>query len=587
MKTNFDVIKSNAWIVLIFFISAAFCWKLIDYENLMATGLAADSPAHIWFNSQYCKMQYMWGNTHTTSIWYPFGIDLSIMYDQPLLNILTCPVLEKWGPMAQFNFMLFIQILLMFLCTYAFARKYIQLLSLRVLFVISFCFCSYAQNKLLGQPNLLSNIWAIPLVFLIFDQIDLKKTWLTIFKFILLAICLASAWQNSSLLFLIVVFFLAQYFYKNKFNKIAFRNLALASIVMIVFLYPLVLPMFLGRAKFNIELDPIENIKYFADVLSYFTPQFWHPIYPLYKSIVGSWEPFETGWAERAMSFDYVLFVLFIFALIYKKDEIMQKYKLWILLLVIYFLLSLGPILAVGNINILRLDYYYSLNTIIPFSLTRNPARYGIVVIFIANFFAFLFLQDWLNANKPRLVRTTTILLITISTIFFSNLWATSFQIPMLSYKKYFPWDGIEDAKQELKINPEIKAFTVPFLPLPSQFSSFFQSMTDMTMLNAYISYVALDQNFFDNIDKFHGELKVLRCDLPENEEAYLLDSIKNLDFLLDNLYKLNIRYILSFNKSANCEPLLKWKKAVKDNSRIQIFTSGIYEIYKIKSPTD
>jgi hypothetical protein len=160
---------------------------------------------------------------------------------------------------------------------------------------------------------------------------------------------------------------------------------------------PVLLPMLAeARSNKNIKYDPRETIFYSADLLSFITPYEFHPV-------LGNWskglaQKFSSNPAERTTYLGFaglaLAAVAVVAALRLRKKQRPQNppedpggIGFWVLSVISFGILALGPILAIGgrtlftvfNFNIpLPYAFFYYLPF---FSIMRTPARFGLVVV--------------------------------------------------------------------------------------------------------------------------------------------------------------------------------------------------------------
>ncbi|MFN7826122.1 MAG: hypothetical protein ACK5P6_12285 [Pseudobdellovibrionaceae bacterium] len=575
-------IYQNTWFPYLFILllCAAYSYRLLDYENVYASALAADSTSHIGNNYDYCTTGFMWGETTTDKFYFPTGVDLALNYDQPFLNLITCPVGWLAGPIAMFNFYSFLQLFLVMAFSWLYISKHAQNLFIRVSFLFFFGMCGYVQNKLLGQPNLMSTVWALPLTFYLFEDNTFTSLKKTLIAFLAIGVALTSAWQNGPNLFLIVGFFVLRELFKKEQRLLKFKNIAAGTVLMMFFVLPFVLPMFIARARNEYMTDLQGIFLYYGDLLSLWVPPFWHWMYPLFSKVVGTYEPYEPSWPERAMGLDVLLTVLFIYLLI-QGLRLKQAWKRidYLVLGLSYFILSFGPLLAFGNYEILYLKYFPWLNQFLPFSMTRTPARYLIIVIFVI--VAWSLVQ--LDRQKSKLPQQTFLfvsVLVAIWSVFQSNLPRQNFRFPVFYYREEFPYDGIQ-AMQEAPRDSLI--FSLPVTMLPHQFVNFAQMKSDLKLITGYVSYTLLTQDRLQSVIRNWGGLANLTCQPDPVSEGEIKISTGDPEPILEEMYQRKIRFITVQPATTNCEIIESLVAAFSRSPRVKTYARGIYKILEIK----
>ncbi|MCE3010085.1 MAG: hypothetical protein LW875_05690 [Proteobacteria bacterium] len=566
--------------LVIFIVVALYSYRLVFIDQYFATAVGADSISHIPNNYDYCTTKFMWGETKTDKFHFPFGVDLRLNYDQPFMNFITCPMGYIAGPIAMFNFYCFLQILFICWFSWAYISKHVRSIALKIGFVLFFGMCGYTQNKMMGQPNLMSTIWALPLIFYFFEDLNLKNLKRTLVAFAALAMALGSAWQNSPNLFLIVVFFVIKALWGKEDIFLKLRNLTFSGVMLIALLFPMVGPMFLARQGGEFAVDQTGMYIFYGDLLSLIVLPFWHWMYKFQAIFLSDWEPFEKFWPDRALGLDMFLFGTFVYFVFSNWKEHLQKWKsIYVLIGGVYFLLFLGPKLSIGNHEILDLDYFRYIQNVLPFSMTRNPARYGTVLMFLIVLFTTIMIERksvHLPLGTKRMIGCLFIFL----GLLHANLPGTNFRYPVMDYKADLPYAGIEAMAKA----PRDSLFvTVPVTFLPNQFGNFAQMQSGLKQVTGYLSYTILSQRQIEKVSHFWGGLMDLTCPYTPEQEQKIRATTNDLEPFLKQLDTSRIRFLVIQSYVGECSAVTDLMRAFVAHPRVSLYESAVFKILEIK----
>ena len=152
----------------------------------------------------------------------------------------------------------------------------------------------------------------------------------------------------------------------------------------VVILSPLLIPMILeATARPDLETGLAQNITLSADLLAFFTPSEMHPLWGAWaKTIAGT---FTTTTSERLIFAGFVPLALTIYAITRQWHQIVVKF--WTLVVLLFFLLALGPFLHIGGKMVtlgswpIPMPYLLLYNTVPFIGLTRSLSRYDLMVM--------------------------------------------------------------------------------------------------------------------------------------------------------------------------------------------------------------
>jgi hypothetical protein len=136
-------------------------------SNVLASK-PGDPYAHAAQLAWFCP-NFFTQNFHFSQLFAPIGIDMSTSYEHPLLSTLTC-LASSQGFIAQFNLLAAIQVTLVVFVSTWFARKYFHNSWIQVCFVFLYGFSTFTLARLTQHLNLITLVWAFPLIYGLFDQ---------------------------------------------------------------------------------------------------------------------------------------------------------------------------------------------------------------------------------------------------------------------------------------------------------------------------------------------------------------------------------------------------------------------------------
>jgi hypothetical protein len=151
-----------------------------------------------------------------------------------------------------------------------------------------------------------------------------------------------------------------------------------------VVLSPLLMPMIgAARTRADLETGLFQNITLSADLLAFVLPSELHPLWGDWAKTIAS--NFSSTTSERLIFAGYVPLALALFIVMRRWVEPIVKF--WAFIVLVFFILALGPYLHIGGHIItvagrpLPLPYFL-LYYIIPFlNLTRSLSRYDLMIM--------------------------------------------------------------------------------------------------------------------------------------------------------------------------------------------------------------
>lgn len=403
------IFNNNLGIILAYiFLALFFTFPLIlNITDSMATGknridndytINSDSIYFIWNFWSFKHNLVDLGVSpfsHSDFVFYPNGFDVSAGgYDNVLNSLLSLPLqlitnnlILVYNILALFNFV-FAAYSAYLLANYLIGDKKISFLS-----GIIFGFSPYMIARSLGHFNLLT-AGAIPLVALfclkMLDEPKIKNSLLLAVAFFMTTI---SSWQYGLFAGIFVFFSSAYFAYHQKekiLNKTYLKNFIIFSAASLILLLPVAFPMIKSTLeKKSTPSNFMETLIYSADPFSFLTP------IPL-SNFGGFTDPsiyitFSGNTVESTTYLGILELIVIFFSFHYRK-KLDKRSKYWLYLLIVFFILSLGPYLKVFMliVNEIPLPYYFILKYIPFFNFAKESVRLSIfIALFSSIIFAF------------------------------------------------------------------------------------------------------------------------------------------------------------------------------------------------------
>ncbi|MCL4375803.1 hypothetical protein M1394_03320 [Candidatus Marsarchaeota archaeon] len=360
----------------------------------------------------------------TSYVYYPIGANLISTPLAPIESLLTVP-LQVFGLPFAMNFMIFLGFTLSGLFMYILAfhitkNKYGSILAG---FIYSFSAIHIAQA--FGHLHWI-NIEFIPLFIFSFLMLIKEKSQkyalLSAASFLLLTFMGDIEQAIMSGIFALII--LIYYLFTEERKSILNTRLALLLLEILLIVFILGSPIFIPMASaikngvlstVNAQASTPYTELYSPDLLNFIIPGFMNglllPLSSNFFNLVSA----DT--AERTVYAGYTVIALLIIALYaeYKKGNRLKDVRLWLVALVIFFLLSLGPYIQIGG-TLTPIPSLYLLYHHIPLlNVLREPGRFDIIVQLILGIFAalgFAELEKRLISSKSFLSKSTNLFIV-------------------------------------------------------------------------------------------------------------------------------------------------------------------------------
>jgi len=323
---------------------------------------------------------------------YPAGVSLHFHTLNPFNGLWSLPIQLVGGLILAYNTVVFLSFALGGLGVYLLARYVLRGTSISPwpawVAGLIFTFSPFHFAHLLGHMQVFSLEW-LPfyVLFLLKAVEDARRRRLRALTSLLPALFLVLVglcdWYYVMYLGLFTVLYLAYALLRRQLTWAGLLSVAVAGFAGLAALSPLWLPMALeaGRAGY-MRPDPEHILRLSADLLAFVTPNEMHP---LWGQTFKAWsERFTTTTSERMVFAGFAPLGLAAYALF--RPRLRERW-FWLLSLLFFGVLSLGPVLHVGGrtdlplVGVVPLPYD-RLNRLVPFmDISRSVSRFDVMVM--------------------------------------------------------------------------------------------------------------------------------------------------------------------------------------------------------------
>lgn len=387
-----DSIVADKWVAVIYFgLMVLVTWPLITKLNTIVPGVG-DGRGDTWhflWNMWWVKESFWGGNNVflTDFLFYPNGV--SLVYHTLILgqSLLALPWLAAFPLVGVFNVFYLLFFWLAGMCTFWLARSYWQDSWAAFVAGLVFAFSPYVMAHSLGHFNLTA-IWVFPAWLFLIRKNELTghKWWLVAAGLVMCFALLNDYQYFVFLVLLAVIYWCFQLWQTQHFKDLVWKGVVLFLIVFILG-FPVI---WYGWQTMQAYLPGalLSEVSFWsADLLSYVVPSWQHPIW----GEVGSYynEQYLNTGVESVSYLGWTVVFLVVLSMVWHKSSRDAKLvRFWHIILVVFFLLSLGPLLKImGNTEFLLTDTSFSVA--LPYMLmyklpllaiARVPARFYVLV---------------------------------------------------------------------------------------------------------------------------------------------------------------------------------------------------------------
>lgn len=373
-------------------------------------GIAPDTYQYIW-NLEWVRRALLDLGTNpffTREIYYPTGVSL---YFHTLIlgsDLLTLPLQLALGNATAYMLATLAMFVLSGYGGYLLAYDLVRRRGVAFFAGLALTFSPYHMSHLLySHFNLMPLQWLALFILAAKKMFDRPG-----YKFMLLTLVLM-LWTSLTDWYyaLYELLFLAIYTLYRLWRGRSWRVLILVGsigLLYVIALSPLLLPM-IGEAGVSAASfrGPEEADRFSADLLSYFVPSAFHPVWG--SAVAELAAKFHGGAAERTLFLGYTVLALLLVALFSARKHKRELF-FWFLAGLAFMLLSLGPHLHIAGASRPGdriIDLPYELILQVPglsafFAIARSISRYGIMAMLCFTLLAAFGLKELLDRLPPR-----------------------------------------------------------------------------------------------------------------------------------------------------------------------------------------
>ena len=581
IKSKLSVLKLHLIILLSYsIISIIFTYPVAFSKDKIPGGW--DAFQFLWFFWWFKESLLNYSNPYYTDyIFFPNGVSLASSTITPLNSISSIPL--------QLTFDLITAYKIIWILTFIFSGYGAFLLvkyltgDMRAAFMagLIFMFCPYRFAHALGHMNLISTQWIPLYVLFLIKTINEKRVSNALLAGLFLFLTTISCYFYFVYLSIFSLLYLIYRQWSNKdiLNSRAISRISIIAISYIItavpFIYPVFRELFSPKSSY---MYPGGFVEYSADLLGYFVP---HDFHPIFKSLVYPITSNFTGHGvEYTVFVGYTVIVLSILCLIKIKPK---DVKFWLLSALFFAILSLGPILQINGIvsfsvdgHILYIPLPYAVLMDIPlFSMLRAPSRWAIMVMLslcvLAGYGMSYILQKAVNNQQKNNYKSHVLFILVCCIILFEFLSApygmSSAEIP--AFYRHIASDD-ED-------------YTILDVPLINNAEAmYYQTHHGKKMIGGYVSRTPDDAiNFLKSTPLFSNILNFY----PPDEDI-IIQNQNDIDTSIANY--LNIKYIILHKGYLNAEQMDiasdLIQKTIKKEP--QVYEDNYIIVYEVKDKT-
>ncbi len=349
-------------------------WPLAAQLGTAIPGKIGDAYVHLWtFN--WLKQALLTGQNpfYTNRIFYPDGVSL-LNHNLAWVNFAVwLPVQAIVGETAAYSLTFMAIFAFNALAVYWLAREVIG--SARAAFVAGLIGGFWPYNlSHHGHPNLILVGW------LSFHLLYLRRAFANrrakdiILAAVFLALLGLTRWQLLFIsMFAIALFVLRDLITSRRQWRAMLKSVWWVGGIAFLLMAPLLLPVMTYQlTRTHPEDALVEEAAYGADLLAYFVPSRYHPLWgeqamTVYRNFVGS--------RNYVRSIGYTALFLSLLGLAMN----WRKSRFWLLMALVYVLLALGPTLYVNGVPMVALPYRWIQDSFL-FQMVRFPDRFNVVL---------------------------------------------------------------------------------------------------------------------------------------------------------------------------------------------------------------
>lgn len=512
-------------------------------------------------------------------MFFPFNMDLRLhtLIFAPALA--TLPIQMLFGPIVALNVYVLASFVLSGLGAYLLAKVYVKSRSAAFFGAIIFAFNTYVISHLYGHFNL-TTTWPIPFtIYFLEKSYDSGKIRYGLIAALCYLFLVYSDLQYSiftaPLIFIWILWRLVTAGTSQKTISVLLKPFSVFLISIVIGLYPLY-SLIISGFENGLSNPAKEAVKFYSpDILAYFIP----PQGTIANKIVAHFDPelakVSFNMPEWATYFGFAVIILLPFVLfkLIKKRE--GDYAFWVVVFIIFFVLSLGPELHYFTKNTgiaLPLSYIYDYPLL---NMTRVPARIMIIAI-LAISILIAWLLSGISSLKKRYMVVGVLGLLYLAEIFSLPVFTQRMEMP----KAYAFLAGQPDSNKKNESIIEFPLFFTDRIDLLGKKETmifYYQTAHEYKLVNGYLSYTP--RNFLKAYVDIPGMLfliEPLNYRKPEKEDLGVLKS-----FLFD---KAHLKYaVLHKNMLKPVEAEYLSRFLMLELSAQEVYNDNEISIYKMQ----
>lgn len=480
-------------------------------------------------------------------IGYPFGVDISCINREPLLEI-PLLFLSLWkDEIFAFNIIILSSYFLSAITMYCLALYFTKNKMASFLSSTVYAFCPYHSLQAFSHMSLAVIQWMPLYILCLFkfgEKISYTRSVLCAGAFLLVAL---SNYYYAYLMFIFTVIFFLFNLYKG-FNLI--KKFLLMGIIIALVLIPLNYkaiiavwkgPEFSREAEIPRHAPPLVDLfNYSARVTDYIRPSEYHPVFGRIDFLF--MKPYSSAsrhWAERTVFLGYIPLILsfyFIGNWFRRKKKVIEELNIYILLLstITVFIISLPP-----KLGFLYMPSFFLYKI---FPMFRTYARFGILVILGVSIFAGLGFKEVLEHYRRKIL------------FVFMNIGLILFEFTVIPPTRNVDFSKIPSVYEWIKDIPE--GVAIAEYPLLQETDSnhyrylFYQRIHRHPLFNG------------SNTDSLGDAIRREIMDISDNRSARILRSL-GIKYIILHKYSYNVKDLGEIDRNEGLEKIMDFEDSV------------------------
>lgn len=326
-----------------------------------------------WFHKAFVTEQNYY---FTPYLFYPRGVNLATHSNSLLSSALSALFLPLLGPLGAFNVVFLLTFPVGALGMYFFVRDLTAHPLAAFAAGVTYAFAPYYMTQGMAHPNLGSVQWFPYIALFLYRAMFRNQIHAGAVAGFFLALAVWSGLQLGLLAGLWVGLFVVWALITDRRTRSKASLAAPACMVLVAFLFsiPVLLPVLRSWSPEQVDFLLVERETGQTDLLAYFVPPYYHPVWkpfvaPVYGRFVKNkgWMPY-VGFTPLGLAF-------------YVSLKERHKASFWHLSILLWIILALGAFLRVNGRVHPEIPLPYSLvDHIFPFNTLRSSDRFNLLV---------------------------------------------------------------------------------------------------------------------------------------------------------------------------------------------------------------